>query len=129
MIAKNFLQSHSDLLGDAARDDFFSLRFKIPRPPAWARVWYKILSLGIHNHVQLRQFYLEIRAAAYPYEKGRNPILEEMVIKACYNLKERSASIFEKMSRHGIMSVILCKLIPKESRKKIESAIQIVAGS
>ena len=68
-IARSFLRNHPKPLSEQAKQDFLNFQFSIPCPPLWYRLYLKLLSKSLKNETQLRQFFIELRKALYPYKK------------------------------------------------------------
>ncbi len=118
-IAQSFMNAQADLLSEKAKHQFFNLSFSIPKPPWYYRVYLKLHSKKLEDKIQLRQFYVELGKALYPYSNTNEFIQAEMINKALSNLKERNMPLFRRVLANGVESLIGPSLLNVTSVNRI----------
>lgn len=120
-IARSFLNTHKDLFSENARNDFFKLEFKIPKPPWHHRLYLKLRSRKLPNKKQLRQFYIEICKAIYSTHQFPESVQSEMLKKSLINLKERNFPLFNLIQKKGVKSIISPSLLKDKYIKELNT--------
>ena len=123
-VAKSFMNNQTDLLSDAAKQQFLNLNFSVPRPPWYYRTYLKFRSKALKNIPQLRQFYIELGKALYSYGNNFDAIQSEMIHSALENLKERNNALYNDLLANDIQTIIKSNLLSKTSTLRINEIIK-----
>ncbi len=97
----------ANLLSEKAKQQFFNFSFSIPRPPWYYRLYLKLRSKKLEDKTQLRQFYIELGKALYPYGSTCHEYIQaEKINKALINLKKRNMPLFDRVLANGVEFLI-----------------------
>ena len=123
-MAQSFMNSQSDLLSDYAKQDFLKLSFSIPKPPWYYRWYCRLKAKRLKNRTHLRQFYLLLTKALYPYKPPNELVQTTMISRAITSLNKRNPPLYGHLLAHGIESLIPPHFFHPTSVKKINEVVK-----
>jgi len=92
-------------------------------PPRFYRLYLKLASKRVENKPQLRQLFVELCRALYPYPEVDALVRNAMIKKSLDNLKEKNEELFDKLVLNDMETILGHNVLKKSYFVQINQVI------